>query len=222
MSEDRARRFFDAIAPRYDRVYALPRDASRARMARVLELLGSGPGVRVLDLGVGTGRELSALQDAGHTPTGLDFSSAMLALCNRRARPIPTVLASFWDPLPFETGSFDAALALHGTLGHPPDDGALLRLGAELSRVLVPGGIFLAEVPSRAWLDTLAADPGQGHRARRLDASRFLYEDEVSHVSIEARVLADEDWAAALGPTLAVSVESSGPFERLVVGRRMR
>jgi SAM-dependent methyltransferase len=220
MSEDRARRFFDAIAPRYDRVYALPRDASRARMARVLELLP--PGARVLDLGVGTGRELSALQDAGHAPIGLDFSEKMLALCNRRARPIPTVLASFWDPLPFDAASFDAVLALHGTLAHPPDDDALLRIGAEVARVLGPGGVFLAETPARAWLDTLGADADPERSARRLSASRFVYEDAVSHVSIEAQILDDADWTAALGPALEVRVEPSGPFDRLVVGRRMR
>jgi SAM-dependent methyltransferase len=220
MTDDRARRFFDAIAPRYDRVYAPPRDASRARMARVLELLP--PKARILDLGVGTGRELSALLDAGHAPIGLDFSPEMLALCNRRARPIPTVLASFWEPLPFDAASFDAALALHGSLAHPPDDEALLRLGDELARVLAPGGVFVAEMPARAWLDTLEGDGDPERHAHRLDATRFEYRDAVRRVSIEARILDDADWAAALGPALAVEVLASGPFERLVVGRRMR
>ena len=220
MSDERARRFFDAIAPRYDRVYAPPRDASRARMGRVLELLP--PAARILDLGVGTGRELSALLDAGHSPIGLDFSAEMLALCNRRARPIPTVLASFWEPLPFDADAFDAVLALHGSLAHPPDDDALLRLGAELARVLAPGGVFVTETPSRAWLDTLGDDTDPDRRARRLGAARFVYEDAVSGTSIEARILDDADWSAALGPALSVEVLPAGPFERLVVGRRMR
>src|SRR5438552_7394345 len=104
-SEDEARRFFDVVASRYDRAYGLPRDASRARIARMLDELA--PASRVLDLGVGTGREISALLDAGHAPTGLDFSAQMLALCNRRARPIPLTHASFWAPLPFAAGAFD-------------------------------------------------------------------------------------------------------------------
>lgn len=69
--------FFDAIAGRYERAYALTTAASRARMARVLGVLPAAP-AQVLDLGVGTGRELTALLDAGHAPTGLDASRAML------------------------------------------------------------------------------------------------------------------------------------------------
>lgn len=220
MEQEKAHRFFEAIAPRYDRVYAMPRDASRERMAKVLAELA--PASRVLDLGVGTGRELGALLDAGHAPIGLDFSAEMLALCNRRARPIPTVLASFWAPLPFAAASFDAVIALHGTLAHPPDDAALLALGAELARVLVPGGRFLAETPSHAWLDTLGQDVEEGRRARRTGADRFVYEDVVTGASIDARVLGDDAWAAALGPALVVEVRPVSAFERLVVGRRVR
>ncbi len=222
MDDDPSRRFFEAIAPRYDRVYAMPRDASRARMARVLELLPTR--ARVLDLGVGTGRALSALLDAGHAPTGLDFSERMLALCSRRGRPVPTVLASFWEPLPFPDASFDAALALHGTLAHPPDDGALARLGAELGRVLAPGGVFVAEMPSLAWLDGLGLAEGRDdeRRARKLGPGRFEVEDGATGARIRAELVADDAWALHLGLRFVVRVEASGPEDRLVVGHRMR
>jgi SAM-dependent methyltransferase len=223
-SEERARRFFDAIAGRYERAYALPRDASRARMARVLRALPAR--ARVLDLGVGTGRELSALLDAGHAPTGLDFAREMLALCKRRSRPVPLVEANFWDPLPFPSASFDAALALHGTLTHPPDDGALSRLAQDVARVLVPGGVLVAEVPALAWLDRLdatadGAGPADGpdRRARRTGADTFEYEDTVVHACIDARVLGPEAWRAALAPWLEASIEPLGEHEQLVVAR---
>jgi len=106
--------FFDAIARRYDRTYGRSRAESTASLARVLALLA--PRSHVLDLGVGTGRELPALLDAGHDPVGLDASREMLALCARRARPIPLVLGDLWERLPWEDASFDAVLALHGTL----------------------------------------------------------------------------------------------------------
>ena len=214
-----ARRFFDAIARRYDRAYALPREASKARMARVLGELP--PRARVLDLGVGTGRELPALLDAGHAPTGLDFSAEMLALCNRRGRAVPLVEASFWEPLPFADASFDAVIALHGTLAHPRDTSALARLGQEIARVLVPGGVLVAEVPAPAWLDSLDAAQGADRTVRRIAPDLCVYEDTVAGVSIEARVIDDAGWARALAP-LAVRVEPLGPVERLVVGRRTR
>src|SRR5437016_2057046 len=112
---DRARRFFDAIAGRYERAYAPDARASRARMEGLLAALAERGAQRVasprpsplkvLDLGVGTGRELSALLDAGHDVVGLDVSKAMLERCDRRARRIPLVEADFWGPLPFADAS---------------------------------------------------------------------------------------------------------------------
>jgi aryl-alcohol dehydrogenase-like predicted oxidoreductase len=127
-----ARTFFDAIARRYDRAYALSGPLSRARLARVVrELEGR---TRVLVLGIGTGRELPALLDAGHEPVGLDVSPEMIAQCSHRARRVPIVLGDFYEPLPFGDASFDAAIALHGTLAHPPHEGAHRALASHLPR----------------------------------------------------------------------------------------
>jgi len=249
------RRFFDAIARRYDRVYALDRDASRARMARVVRAIaeeapdrgaraprggeaphgGDGPArsearTRVLDLGVGTGRELGALQDAGLDVLGLDFSPAMLALCARRARPVPLVEADLWAPLPFDAGSFDAVIALHGTLAHPPDDGALASLVVELARVLTPRGVFVAEVPSPRWLDAIDASASSGtgaaagaggdprrFAARRTGERAFVHEDAAAGVSIAARVLDAPAWTALFAPRFTARVEPISEVEQLVV-----
>jgi SAM-dependent methyltransferase len=218
-SEAEARSFFDAIASRYDRAYAMPRSSSRARMGRVVNELA--PGSRVLDLGVGTGRELATLLDAGHAPTGLDFSPEMLALCNRRARPVPLVLASFWAPLPFADASFDATLALHGTLAHPPSDEALGALAAEVARVLARPGVFVFEVPERGWLDAVerAQEELTDRRARRSGPDRFVHEDTVVGRAIEARVLEPEAWRAILTPHFEVQIEPIDAHELLVVAR---
>jgi SAM-dependent methyltransferase len=219
---DASTRFFDAIASRYDRVYALPAGESRRRMVRVLRELPAPP-ARVLDLGVGTGRELPALLDAGYEPTGVDTSPAMLDRCARRSRPIPLVQADFWrPPMPFDAGSFDAVVALHGTLAHPPDDGAVARLALELGRVVPPGGVFLAEVPSTRWLDALATEPAA-------DADRVVYrtgpracrfEDRVVGARIDARVLDEREWCDALAPAWSARIEGMDDFEWLVVARR--
>jgi SAM-dependent methyltransferase len=215
-----ARRFFDAIASRYDRAYALDARTSRARMERVLRELS--PASRVLDLGVGTGRELSALQDAGHDPVGLDFSTEMLARCDRRARRVPLVQADFWARLPFDAASFDAALALHGTLAHPPRVDAVDALAVELARVLRPGGVFVAEVPARAWLDALPAHAAEGEerRVRRLGDDRCLYEDLVAGVSIEAWIPGDDAWRDVFRRAgMTAVVEALDEAEAIVVAR---
>src|SRR5581483_1711734 len=140
---------------------------TRRRFARLLPALPPAP-ARVLDLGVGTGRELTLLLDAGYAPTGLDASAAMLARCARRSRPVPLVEADFWQPLPFPAASFEAAIALHGTLAHPPDgSSSLARLAAELARVLAAGGCFVAEAPAPAWLARLEALPSPDARVQR-------------------------------------------------------
>ncbi len=229
MSRDAAA-FFDAIAGRYERAYALAPAASRARMERIVRVLPAAPAT-VLDLGVGTGRELTALLDAGYAPTGLDASRPMLDRCARRARPVPLVQADFWAvPLPFADAEFDAVVALHGTLAHPPDDGAMARLARELARVTRSGAVFAAEVPAPAWLDRLdpldrldaraATDAQADRRARRTGPRTCVYEDLVTGASIEARLLDEAEWSAALAPDWRGAIESIDELEWLVVARR--
>lgn len=212
-----ARRFFDAIARRYDRVYALSGAASRERLARVVrEIAGRR---RVLVLGLGTGRELPALLDAGHEVAGLDVSPEMIAICNTRARTAPTVLADLWAPLPFPDGSFDAAVALHGTIAHPPNDQALAALALELARVLSSGGVFVAEVPAAEGLARIAASAEQG-RVEALGGRRFVHRDEATGLSIEGVALAAEEWRSALSASLETRVAPLGDAEHLLVARR--
>ncbi len=215
-----AARFFDAIAGRYERAYAPATEESRRRMKRVLRELPAPPAA-VLDLGVGTGRELGALQDAGYDVTGVDVSHGMLERCARRARAVPLVEADFWQPLALADASFDAAVALHGTLSHPPDDSALARLARELARIVKIGGVWVAEAPSPAWLDaltTLPAPPGQ--RVTRTGPMKCLVEDAVVSATIEARIFSSEEWREALAPKWFATVEASSAFEWLVVARR--
>lgn len=215
--------FFDAIAGRYDRVYALPSRESRARMERVVGSLPSAP-ARVLVLGVGTGRELSALLDAGHAPTGFDISRAMLERCARRLRPVPLVQGDFWSaPLPFADDAFDAAVALHGTLAHPPDVAAVEHLATELGRVVRRGGRLVVEAPSLAWLDRLPGTFEGGDDDRRIvrtGPATLAYEDRVVGGRIEALLLSDAQWRAALSPRWDARVEPLGDVEWFVVAER--
>ena len=212
--------FFETIARRYDRVYGLDSAATRTRMVAVLRVLPAAP-ARVLDLGVGTGRELGALQDAGYEVTGLDASPAMLALCARRARPVPLVQADLWSPLPFADGSFDAVIALHGTLAHPPPNHeAHPVLARELGRVLRPGGVLVAEVPSNEWLRRIEVVVAGDARLVRTANDRLVHEDRAAGVAVEAVVPTDEEWRAAFEPAFVVTFEALGDAERRLVAQK--
>lgn len=210
------RGFFDAIARRYDHDYALPKEESRPRLARLLEVLGAPK--RILDLGVGTGRELPALLDAGHEVQGLDLSPAMIALCNKRGRSIPVVVGDLWEPLPFAPASFDAVIALHGTLAHAPSDASLAPFGAELDRVLGGKGVFVAEVPRPSWIDA-AADRDE-RSVRRVDTHVARYEDRRVGASIEARLFDEARWREVLAPFFRLEIEPLGDHEVRLIGRR--
>jgi SAM-dependent methyltransferase len=211
-----SRAFFDAIARRYDRVYALSGSVSRERMMRVLSAIAGK--TRVLVLGIGTGRELPALLDAGHDVVGLDVSPEMVAICNQRSRTVPIVMADFWAPLPFEAARFDAVLALHGTLAHPPAAAALQGLACEIARVLAPGGVLVAEVPAGEALASVVDLEG-GRRVTRTSDTTFLHEDTATGATIEGIALDAAGWRAALRP-LDARTEILGAAEHLVVATR--
>jgi len=208
-----AAQFFDAIARLYDRVYAPGRDETERRLARVLRELA--PASRVLDLGVGTGRELPALLDAGHSPVGVDASTKMLALCARRSRPVPLMKGDLWGPLPWDEASFDAVLALHGTLSHPPSADARAAFPHEVARVLRPGGVFVAEVPTIAWLERATRES-----VTRLGETQARFTDASTGATIEASFLTEGQWEALFASTLTVRTSPAEDGEILIVGRR--
>jgi SAM-dependent methyltransferase len=133
------------------------------------------------------------------------------------------VLTDFWNPLPFATSRFDAVVALHGTLAHPPDDNSTGGLAGELARVVRPGGALVVEVPSPAWLDRAAANPERegAWRCRRTGPRTCVIEDAVVGATIEARVMDAEQWIEVLAPSWNARVEPLGELEWLVVAKRI-
>lgn len=211
------REFFDAVARRYDRDYALSGPTSRERLGRVVAALGGARSLLVL--GIGTGRELPVLLDAGHEVVGLDLSPGMIAECNKRARTVPVVVADFWAPLPFEDGAFDAVAALHGTLAHPPGDDlatAVRALGRELARVLSESGRVVIEAPAAEALPRIA----DGGDMTLEGPARFVHTDEALGLSVAGVALTEEGWRDALAPCFDVEVRPLGDVEHFVVARR--
>jgi len=79
----------------------------------VREALGDVAGLRVLDLGCGTGRHSLWLAGRGAAVTGVDFSEGMLE--EARGKPgadgVRFLAHDLLQPLPFEDGSFDRVVS---------------------------------------------------------------------------------------------------------------
>lgn len=148
---------YQRIAPFYD-LLDLPFE--RGRYRRLRPLLFEGMSGRILDAGVGTGRNIP-YYPAGADVTGIDRSPAMLARAARR-RDALGIAVSLQEmdvtDLHFPVARFDGAVAsfLFCVLPEPLQAPAL----RELARVVKPGGtIRLLEYvrPSSAVRRTIAS-----------------------------------------------------------------
>lgn len=130
-----------------DRYRILERDAygscftySRRRLdvwlARILPK--SGNGLRLLDVGCGTGHQLERLAQQGFHVSGIDGSPEMLARAQTR-NPGVDIRQADVEAIPFPDGSFNFVLCIE-VLRYLSNPTACLR---EMARVLRPGGICL-------------------------------------------------------------------------------
>ena len=128
------------------------------------------PGLRVLDVGCGTGATMDHLKRYG-MPHGIDLSELPLKFSRRRGHQ-RTLRASATE-LPFESESFDLVTALD-VIEHLDDDAQGL---SEIRRVLKPGAPVVIFVPAfqSLWGPN---DVQSGHRRRyRLNQLRSVVEE---------------------------------------------
>jgi SAM-dependent methyltransferase len=115
-------------------------------VAALVELLPAT--ARVLDAGCGYGRVALPLARAGYDVEGLDHSEPLLDAA-RRAADAARLPARFTrgslTRLPYESGSFDAAICLWSSFHELLEPDAQTHAIRELSRVLRPGGFGLIE-----------------------------------------------------------------------------
>jgi SAM-dependent methyltransferase len=143
--------------------------------SRYGDLLGGPERIRVLDVGCGNGGMLLPFAEAGHRCWGLDLTlHPELAEVAARAGLSLGQLQARGEALPFPDGSLDLVL-LAETVEHVP---GVRRLGAEVARVLRPGGLCYVTTPPR--LRFLAqGDPHYGVRGLLLlpdGLQRFVFE----------------------------------------------
>lgn len=137
------RRIYDGVSPLFEPVLSVCnrllgyRDHEERR--KLVAALGLQPGQRVLEVGVGTGRNLPWLrQAAGETGivAATDFSRGMLLQCRRRHAQQAHLLQAGAEHLPFADATFDAVLH-YGAVNIFADVPAAI---AEMARVTRPGG----------------------------------------------------------------------------------
>lgn len=113
---------------------------SRHRLNQFMQryLPARGDGLRLLDVGCGTGHHLAEWQARGFTAAGVDGSAEMLARA-RELNPTAEIQQADVEALPFATASFDVVISLE-VMRYLPSSTACLR---EMARVLKPGGMCL-------------------------------------------------------------------------------
>jgi len=131
----------DSFAAVYDQWYSNLDDADFLE-----SIVSSLPpqSVRVLELGVGTGRLvaqwLSLRPTSNDTIIGIDSSEAMLKIAHEKNFPasVSFIQGDFSEQLP--TGPFDVVFIGYNTLFNVPDESALLACISHVAHVLAPTG----------------------------------------------------------------------------------
>ena len=132
------RKIFDDTAADYDRIESMLAWGTGARYRRAALVRGGlKAGMKVLDVGVGTGLVAAQACDLTGNPalvTGVDPSPGMLAACKAPAAMV--LMEGRAESLPFPDDHFDF-LSMGYALRHISDLGVAF---AEFERVLKPGG----------------------------------------------------------------------------------
>lgn len=129
-------------------------------------LTGVGSNARILDYGCGYGRVMAELSGHGFSDvTGVDFSPALIER-GRQLRPdLRFAVLESPPALTCASAGFDVVV-LFAVLTCVPDDDAQRALVAELSRVLVPGGLLYVS-------DMLLQDDTRNHDRYTAHVRRF-------------------------------------------------
>jgi SAM-dependent methyltransferase len=117
-------------------------------IAPLLDAVGAGPGVRLLDVATGPGHLAHVAAGRGAAVVGCDVSPAMVAIARRLYTEVE-FRSGDAEALPFDAASFDAVVMNYGLLHLSRPELAI----QEAFRVLQPGGRFAFTVwapPDRA------------------------------------------------------------------------
>jgi ubiquinone/menaquinone biosynthesis C-methylase UbiE len=121
---------------------------------RMLDVVGAGPGLRLLDAGCGSGGACAIAARRGAVVTGVDLSDQMIAVCREKTELTGcTFEVGSLEALALEDASFDAVIASMVLHFCASSERAL----RELRRVLIPSGRIAVSSPASPDLDLAIA-----------------------------------------------------------------
>lgn len=148
------------------------------------------PGMRVLDAGCGTGRNLVYLLQSGFEVFGVDESNEALAQTRRLATelaphlPLDNFRVEPVEKMSYPDAGFDVVLS-SAVLHFARDEGQWQSMVREMWRVLKPGGIFFARLASSIGIEDKIM-PIDGRRYHLPDGSERFLVDEAMLISVSA------------------------------------
>jgi ubiquinone/menaquinone biosynthesis C-methylase UbiE len=129
---------YHRVAGLYDRLFE---PLNRGLRQLGVRIYPPAPGMRVLDVGCGTGVHLDLYRRAGCRVSGIDASPSMLAVARSRLEEGAELLLGDATQMPYESGTFDLVLSM--LVLHEMNPSTRMSVLAEMKRVLRPDGRIL-------------------------------------------------------------------------------
>lgn len=166
-------------------------------------------GMRLLEVGCGTGIVMQTLERMGFICTGLDVNAQALAYARKRTKGelLRQSIFRYKPPLKYDViGAFDV-------LEHIGDDVTFLQIA---HRLLLPGGYILLTVPAGMWLWS-RTDTASGHQ-RRYEKTALRQRLERAGFNVQSIVY----WNMLLLPLYALWHRHSGTNKKDVVAAHLQ
>ena len=162
------------------------------------------PGMRILDAGCGSGRNLVYLLQAGYDVYGVDPDPHAIDSVRRLAASLaPALPPSNFRAEPIEAMSFAddcAEVVISSAVLHfARDDDQFQAMARGLWRVLKPGGLLFCR---------LASSIGMEHQVQRIGGRRFVLPDGSERYLVDEQLLCrmTEEWGGQLADPLKTTV----------------